>query len=120
MENPRAFWAAIITGVIWVAVGAISVIFMGMEGVSALGAAIFIVIMAGIAVGGTAVVWGTEADRPVERSERAAARARRARKSKRIDPERLERLMEVLDEDELIELESLLMAQRETGPYDVE
>lgn len=111
MQDQRTTWAAIITAMMWIAIIVISAIFMAMDDVSALGAAFFVITMAGIAVGGTAIVWGSMPADSVPASIESGSRSRR--KSKRLDPDRLARLMESLDEDQVIELESLLMAQRE-------
>ncbi len=112
MQEQRAFWAAVITGLMWIAVIVVSAIFMAMEGVTPLGAAIFVIMLAGIAVGGTAAVWDSLKAAP-SAPEVATAGGQR-RKAKRFDPERLARLMDTLDEDQIIELESLLLAQDET------
>jgi hypothetical protein len=115
MRDLRTFWAAVITAIMWSAVALISIIFMRLADVTAAGAAVFVIIMAGIAIGGTAVVWGSTVATPVTASQARTDSARGTRKSKRLDPERLARLMETLDEDQIIELETLLMAQRENG-----
>lgn len=112
MNDQRSVLAAIITGIMWVAVIVVSAIFMAMDDVSSLGAALFVITMAGIAVGGTAVMWGAVASAPPV-PPTTAERNHQQRKAKRLDPERLARLMESLDEDQIIELETLLMAQRE-------
>lgn len=110
MNDQRSVLAAIITGMMWVAVIVVSAIFMAMDDVSALGAALFVITMAGIAVGGTAIMWGAVSD-PTPTTQVIQDADRQRRKNKRLDPERLARLMETLDDDQMIELESLLLAQ---------
>lgn len=112
MHDQRAQLAAAITGIMWIAVIVVSAIFMGMDDVSSLGAALFVITMAGIGIGGTAIMWsGISESAPAARSDREASRQHR--KSKRLDPDRMARLMETLDDDQIIELETLLMAQRQ-------
>jgi len=108
MSDQRTFWTAIVTLVIWVAMTVISIVFMTLDDVTALGAAAFVIIMAGTAVGGTIALWTSRAE-----SAPQPAQAHDARKIKRGDPERIARLIEHLDSDQMVELESLLMARRD-------
>ena len=108
--EPVSFWASIVTMVMWVALTIISALFMSMSGSDALGSAIFIIILAGIGIGGTAVVWENTAKmRGGEPSEVQRSRARKDKR--RTSSARIERLVEALDEDEIIELETLLLAR---------
>lgn len=115
MHERRVFWTAMVTALMWIVIALISIVFMRLEGVTAAGAAIFVIVMAGIAIGGTAMMWSTLAGVPAAANLPAAEVSRRTTKTKRLDPERLARLMETLDEDQIIELETLLLAQREDG-----
>jgi flagellar biosynthesis component FlhA len=112
MSDQRTFWAAIVTMVVWVAIAVISVAFLLIAETSSLGAAIFIILMAGMGIGGMAVVWDSPESRasapPTARSEQ-----RRSRKKKHAEQESMARLLETLDEDQIIELETLLMAQQD-------
>lgn len=107
MSDQRTFWTAIVTMVIWVAMTVISIIFMTLHDVTALGAAAFVIIMAGVAIGGTIAIWTGEAE-----PARQPGVMRDPRKAKHGDPERIARLIEQLDGDEMVELETLLMARR--------
>jgi hypothetical protein len=110
--EPLSFWAAIVTMVIWVALTVISVLFMTMHGTDALGSAIFIILMTGMGIGGTAVVWENIAK--FRHQEPQPTQRRASRKDKRrTSSERIERLIEVLDDDEIIELETLLLARED-------
>ncbi len=113
MSDQRTFWTAIVTLVIWVAMTVVSIIFMTLDDVTALGAAAFVIIMAGVAVGGTVAIWTGEAESGVR-----PAATHEPRKNKRGDPERIARLIEQLDSDEMVELESLLMARRDESLED--
>lgn len=62
----------------------------------------FLALMAGFS---TARIWRDAAPLPILQVEAAAQKAKRSNR------ERLERLLESMDEDEVIELETLLMAQ---------
>ncbi|MBN2471891.1 MAG: hypothetical protein JXN59_14305, partial [Anaerolineae bacterium] len=84
MQDQRGLWAAVITGLMWVAFIVVSAIFMAMEGVTPLGAAIFVIMMAGIAVGGTAAVWDSLKAAPSALEAQAAGG--QAHKAKRFDP----------------------------------
>lgn len=122
MHDSRYFWAAIATIVMWVAITIIAVAFMIASGPDALGAAIFVFLMASIGVGGMAVLWEamkdiTKAEVKAHRKEQGSTAAR-AGKAKRDRLSRLERLAERLDDDDLIELETLLMAQAAPSPYE--
>ena len=57
MPDQTPFWAAIATIVVWVAITAISVMFLLMMRPDAVLAALFVASMAGIGVAGTHVVW---------------------------------------------------------------
>jgi hypothetical protein len=57
MQDQSSFWGTIATIVMWVGMSAMSVLFMLLMRPDALGAAIFLLIMAGIGVGGSAVIW---------------------------------------------------------------
>ncbi len=109
MRDSRIFWAAAITAVIWVALTAVSIIFMTLGDVTAPGAAVFIVIMMGLGIGATIPIWGfaTSADRASAPEERTASRTD-SYKFKRGSRERLARLLEQMDDDDIVELESLL------------
>ncbi len=115
MQDQSSFWGTIATIVMWVGMSAMSVLFMLLMRPDALGAAIFLLIMAAIGVGGSAVIW----DNIVKLRKIALDAARRsvdstppaAAKSKRNARRNLDRLLEHLDEDEIIELETLLMSR---------
>ncbi|NPV66291.1 MAG: hypothetical protein HPY64_04010 [Anaerolineae bacterium] len=109
MSDQRTFWTAIVTMVIWVAMTVISIIFMTLEDVTALGAAAFVIIMAGVAIGGTIAIWTGE----TESARQPGGMRGDTRKTKRGDPERIARLIEQLDGDQMVELETLLMARRD-------
>lgn len=67
----------------------------------------FVMVLAGVAGYSTRVVWNSGTQQPVSRREH--------RKMKRSDPHQLERLMEELSEDEIVELETLLLSR--DAPY---
>ena len=114
--------------VVWVAITAISVLFMLMMQPDAILAALFVVSMAGIGVAGTHVVWDNivklrrfnVAAQPRHRDDdddrRRTAVAQGKAKRERTDHGRLDRLIETLDDDEIIELESLLMSRGADEP----
>jgi hypothetical protein len=114
MANQRTFWSAIVTMVMWVALTVISIIFMFLDDVSSAGAAMFIIIMAGMALGGTIAIWettsqGQESTQDDSGASRAAASSQR--KSKRAVSPDLARLVDQLDQDQIIELETLLLSR---------
>lgn len=111
MDDQRTFWMAVVTAVMWASLAVISIIFMRLPDTTALGAAVFIIMMAGIGVGGMAAVWDSGREKSAS-SARQEQPAGAGHKVKRMDPERLARLMETLDEDQIIELESLLMSRQ--------
>lgn len=117
MHEQRYFWMAVATIVMWVVIAAISIVFLIAAQADALGAAIFVIIMTGIGGGGMAVVWDAAKDiTKAEIQAEAAYRSLASQKTKR-ETSRLARLVNDLDDDELVELETLLMA-RESGPLD--
>jgi hypothetical protein len=68
------------------------------------------------AAGATAGVWQGQPSIPVPNS-RQEEMARELAKHKRRNPDRVERLIEQLDEDEVIELETLLASRRNDIPF---
>lgn len=114
MENQRTFWAAIVTMVMWVALTIISTLFMVMTDATAIGVAVFIIIMAGIGVGGTGVVWTGDAGNTAQYASPPQTESSSQRKSKRPDRRRLKNLMDELDDDQIVELEYLLTEQQNT------
>ncbi|MFC1959577.1 hypothetical protein ACFLYO_02595 [Chloroflexota bacterium] len=106
MNEQRTFWAAIVTIVMWVALTMISLVFMMEMTTNALGAGVFVIIMAGMAIGGTAVIWDNVGRQPAVQ----ASSSKQRRKAKREQRARAAQLVEDLDADQLIELETLLLA----------
>ncbi len=115
MHDNSSFWGTIATVVMWVGVTAMSVLFMILMHPDALGAAIFLVMMAGVGIGGSAVIWDN-----IVKLRRIALEAERrssdypapaTAKAKRNARRNLDRLLEHLDEDEIVELETLLMSR---------
>ncbi len=113
MLEQTPFWAAITTMVVWVAVTILSTVFMIAAEPDALGAAIFVVLMAAIGVGATVAGW--EAVGQIQRGAGAESR-RESGKAKRRQSSRVARLIDDLNADEIVELETLLLAREQDYP----
>lgn len=102
MNGRTMLWAI---GIIWFAVLALMAMFLAFVSVEPLIAAVVMVLLAAAGVGGTLalVEGGVNSDK--DGAEKV--------KAKRDHRERLNRLLESFDEDEIIELETLLLAREE-------
>ncbi len=111
MTDRMFFWAAVTTMVTWTAVTVLSVLFMNFGQPTAAGAAIFIIIMGGIGVGGTISIWEAVGKLAAQEAKALRTHEKETRKVKRSERDRVARLVERLDEDDLVELETLLLAR---------
>jgi hypothetical protein len=113
MREQTAFWAAATTIVVWVAVTSLAVVFMIFTKPEALGAAIFVFLMAAMGVGGTVAIWEA-VGKTHSQPEKEPARTELRKAKRGSDAQgRIERLVESLDEDEIVELETLLLARED-------
>lgn len=113
MQDRYRFWSTVVVWVAFTLIILAAIVAMSLAAVpeGAIVPILFgMMVLAGMAAASTYGIW--QGAKPSQEQRRAETQAGKA---KRTSQERIERLVEALDEDEIVELETLLLAREGEG-----